>query len=230
MTNRIQNAAHPLSPLTPLQPVLIRNTNADDAFPPFSLVEINTSNITNTLDEPLIGKDVVLNCIRPTTCALHKFAATGAIKIPAGKTGPGYLGDILPLTATSSAAIGDYVHPKRDAYTVDTGHGPYMVYARHPTKVDVVLCKTVPICHEVQFELLGGADSFGEASAKVTEVLCGCPHVPGINGEGNITVKNTLGCLTLEAGQKGFASYNQAWPITQSNDCQCYWSIKSLCC
>lgn len=99
-------------------------------------------------------------------------------------------------------------------------------------------------CNRVQFELLeagGGGDissisSMGGGwSAMVTEVPCGCGSVPD-EEDGRITVFDTMGCLDLEAGLRGWAEYVEEFDTDESGSgasgpsMDCYWSIFSLCC
>ena len=75
---------------------------------------------------------------------------------------------------------------------------------------------------EVQFELDNAS-----GLATITEVPCGRCDPPGRDEDGKILVYDTMGCLDLTAGAKGWASWVEAWPL---GDDGCYWSIKSLCC
>lgn len=114
----IQTSGHVVSPLLPLQPVLMKNTGGDD-IPPHSIIEIVPGSLTtNMLDAALYGKDIVVEVKRieslSDTCA-KMFAASGAVEILSEKKAYGFVGPILPLKVTTGS-LGDIVGPIEGAF------------------------------------------------------------------------------------------------------------------
>jgi len=103
--------------------------------------------------------------------------------------------------------------------------GKALLLAYSSSEPSLITIETLASAIEIQFVI---KEMTGEsiANATVLEVPCGSPVVPEIDSSDCVVVKDTMGCLIMEVGMVGWASYVQKHNSSGS----CYWSIKSLCC
>ena len=119
---------HVIDGLTNLVPVILKNASGQ-TLAPYSLVEIVSNSTVNTTDDGLIGTDIALSVQLVQTDKEENVVSTGAIAIPVGKSGPGYVGSILPLRTT--AAVGQRISTKKDdTQAVQDSNGFMIVYAK----------------------------------------------------------------------------------------------------
>lgn len=99
---------------------LMRNVGGS-AIDPWSLVEVVSVYETAVDDPPPINGQLVLNVRQPTDALATLLGSTGAVRIPAGKQGPGFYGSILPLK--QNTGFGHQARATVGAYTLTAGTG-----------------------------------------------------------------------------------------------------------
>lgn len=244
--SRASRRGHVLDALSILSPVLIKNESSE-TMPPLSMVEVSSNTTTNLLDNAAIGNDLVLRCVKVTSEDTELYVSTGLVSIPAGKTGPGYVGTILPFKM--SAAIGDFLTPRVNSFTPSVStSGPLVVYA---SQGGVVLAKHVASGiqqNEIVFRLVdsssGSASQSGASGSEecftgsvdpiIGEVLyqaCPAVAIDGIDENGQVELTDPLGWLDNRsidevAGKVGVASLHVAYSASGSaSNTDCQWII-----
>jgi hypothetical protein len=217
-----------------LMPTLVKNTTGSNV-PPYSMLEVQDSATTNSLDQAHIGASIRLDAGLVTETSTELYISSGPLSIAAGKSGMGYVGSVLPFAV--SANIGDFLTPSVGALTPSVGtSGPLIVYAKDAA-TGLVLSKhagggSAGSAHWVLFEFVSANGYYAEDApdidggyceyqpgynptgliGKVVRYPCGFTAVPKQDANGNIPLVDPIGWTDNRSadeliGKRGFAFY-----------------------